>query len=68
MTANVQWDLYRYNNNETNRYFPHQQILIRMLYNEYPVPFKDECQPYNMKNDFFYTMNELKRCYSISYR
>ncbi|CAF0945736.1 unnamed protein product [Rotaria sordida] len=66
MTANIQWEIYRYYNNDTNRYFRNQQILIRMLFNEYPVSFKYECKPYDMINQFFYTIDELKRCYRVS--
>ncbi|CAF2476800.1 unnamed protein product [Rotaria sp. Silwood2] len=66
MTANIQWEIYRNHNNGTTHYFSNQQILIRMLFNEYPVPFKYECQPYNMINHLFYKIDELKRCYRIS--
>jgi hypothetical protein len=65
MSANVQWDMYRHKNAVKTRSFRHQQLLIRMLLNEYPVPFKYECKPYNTLNHLFYTLDELKRCYRI---
>jgi hypothetical protein len=37
MSANVQWDIYRHKNDGKTRSFRHQQLLIRMLLNEYPV-------------------------------
>ncbi len=68
MAANIQWEIYRHLNYRRNRYNRHQQILIRMLLNEYPVPFKYECKSYNTMNQFFYTIDELKRCYGIMNR
>jgi hypothetical protein len=65
MTANIQWEIYRHLNYGKNRYNRHQQILIRMLLNEYPVLFKSECKPYNTNNQLFYTIDELKRCYKL---
>jgi hypothetical protein len=65
MSANIQWDIYRHKNYGKTHSFQHQQILIRMLLNEYPVPFKNDCQPYNTINHFYYTIDELKRCYNI---
>jgi hypothetical protein len=65
MTANIQWEIYRHYNYGKTDYSSDQQILIRMLLNEYPVPFKNECKPYNIINQFFYTLDELKRCYGI---
>lgn len=68
MTANIQWEIYRHVNYGKNRHNRHQQILIRMLYNEYPVSFKTDCKPYSILNQFFYTIDELKRCYKIANR
>jgi hypothetical protein len=65
MAANIQWEIYRHYNYGKTRSYRYQQILIRMLFNEYPVPFKSECKPYNTINPFFYTIEELKRCYSV---
>ncbi|CAM4773528.1 unnamed protein product [Rotaria magnacalcarata] len=65
MAANIQWEIYRRSNNGTSDNIPQHQILMRMLFNEYPVPFKYECKPYNMDNHYFYTIDELKQCYRI---
>jgi hypothetical protein len=65
MAANIQWEMYRHFNFGKTRHFRHQQIFIRMLLNEYPVPFKTDCKPYSTINQFFYTIDELKRCYRI---
>ncbi|CAF1444082.1 unnamed protein product [Adineta steineri] len=64
MAANIQWELYRHHNYDETGHDRNQQIIIRMLLNEYPVPFKYQCRPYNEGNDFFYTLEELKRCYN----
>ena len=65
MAANIQWEIYRnFNYNKIDQ-SQHQPILIQMLLNEYPVPFKYDCKPYDAINPFFYTIEELKRCYSI---
>ena len=66
MSANIQWDIYRQYNYGKTRSVRHQQILVRMLLNERPVPFKRDCEPYNTKDDLFYTLSELKRCYNIT--
>lgn len=64
MAANIQWEVFRnYKNDTTIHDISQQKVLIRMLYNESPVPFKEECKPYDMENRFFYTIDELKRCY-----
>ncbi|CAF5173125.1 unnamed protein product, partial [Rotaria magnacalcarata] len=42
MAANIQWEIYRRSNNGTSDNIPQHQILMRMLFNEYPVPFKYE--------------------------
>lgn len=63
MAANIQWEIYRHSNDENNQDQP--TILIRMLLNEYPVPFKSQCQSYNTTDSLFYTLDELKRCYGI---
>ena len=62
MAANIQWDIFRCITSDSH----HAPILIRMLYNEYPVKFKTACQPYDYQYPFFYTINELKRCYNMS--
>lgn len=59
MAANIQWEIYRHSNDDD------QTILVRMLLNEYPVPFKSECQSFNTTDSFFYTLDELKRCYRL---
>ncbi|CAF4587312.1 unnamed protein product [Rotaria socialis] len=66
MAANIQWEIYRHSNNGTPDNIAQHQILMRMLFNEYPVPFKYECQPYNMNNHYFYTIDELKKCYRMN--
>ena len=66
MSANIQWEIYRHINHGKNRVYRHQQILIRMLLNEYPVPFKYDCKPFPSMSTFFYTLEELKRCYRLN--
>ena len=56
MGANIQWEIYRH---ETDS----QRILVRMLYNEMEVRFKEGCQSLPDHN-FFYDFNELKRAYA----
>lgn len=56
MGANIQWEVYRH---ETD----HQRVLVRMLYNEMEVRFKDDCQSIP-NHGFFYDLNELKRAYA----
>jgi hypothetical protein len=56
MAANIQWEIYRHEDN-------HNQILVRMLYNEMEVRFKQDCKPLT-PGSFFYDFNELKRSYS----
>jgi hypothetical protein len=60
MAANIQWEIYRHEIN-------HQQILVRMLYNEVEVRFKEDCQPIS-SDSFFYDINELKRAYAHLFR
>lgn len=60
MAANVQWDIYRHKTNGGT-----QPILVRMLYNEHPVAFKATCQPFDSNHASFYSLEELKRCYSV---
>ncbi|CAF0907595.1 unnamed protein product [Adineta steineri] len=64
MTANIQWDIYRHRNYSKSRDVEHQEILIRMLLNECPIQFKYECKSYSLEHKFFYTLDELKQCYS----
>jgi hypothetical protein len=56
MAANIQWEIYRH---ETN----HNQILIRMLYNEMEIRFKEDCKSITPES-YFYDFNELKRSYA----
>jgi hypothetical protein len=55
MAANIQWEIYQ---NEVNP----DQILVRMLYNEMEVRFKQDCQSLT-PDSFFYDLIELKRAY-----
>lgn len=52
MSANVQWDLYA----------GEGEYLVRMLYNEREIPFKDACVPVE-PGSFFYDFDELQRCF-----
>lgn len=52
MAANVQWEVFR---------DAEGTVLIRMLHNEQETRFKAECQPY-ADTQYFYMLNELKRC------
>ncbi|CAF0885776.1 unnamed protein product [Rotaria sordida] len=56
MAANIQWEIYQHENN-------HNQILVRMLYNEMEVRFKQDCKSLT-PDSFFYDFNELKRSYA----
>jgi hypothetical protein len=56
MGANIQWEIYRHEDH-------HNQILIRMLYNEMETRFKEDCKPIT-PDSFFYDFNELKRSYA----
>jgi len=60
MAANIQWDIFRHKTHEDER-----PVLVRMLYNERPVSFKSTCQSYDTVHDSFYTLEELKRCYTF---
>lgn len=53
--ANIQWDVYQ---NADDK-----QVLVKMLYNEKEVAFKEGCKPVD-GTKFFYTFDELKRCYA----
>ncbi|CAF3422379.1 unnamed protein product [Rotaria sp. Silwood1] len=55
MAANIQWEIYQHEND-------HHQILVRMLYNEMEVRFKQDCKPLT-PDSFFYDFHELKRSY-----
>jgi hypothetical protein len=55
MSTNIQWEIYRHEDD-------HTQILVRMLYNEIEVRFKQDCQSIT-PDSFFYNLNELKRAY-----
>lgn len=52
MAANIQWDAFE---NQTG------QVVVRMLYNEKEIPFKDACQPI-AEGSMFYRLEELKVC------
>lgn len=60
MGSNIQWEVYRH---ETDS----QRLLVRMLYNEIEVRFKDGCSSIN-NHPFFYDFNELKRAYGTLLR
>ncbi|WP_249344457.1 histidine-type phosphatase [Marinomonas sp. CT5] len=53
-SANIQWDVYR---NQTGN------LLVRMLYNEKEIAFKDSCSPIKA-GSYFYRFSELTRCYN----
>ncbi|CAF0764305.1 unnamed protein product [Adineta steineri] len=55
MAANIQWEIYQHEEH-------HDQILVRMLYNEMEVKFKSDCKSIT-SDSFFYDFNELKRSY-----
>ena len=57
MAANIQWEIYQHENDSN-------PILVRMLYNEMEVRFKDDCQPWTT-DSFFYDWKELQRAYGI---
>ncbi len=52
MGANIQWDAFQNKEGQT---------LVRMLYNEKEIQFKDECEPIT-KDSTFYTLDELAAC------
>lgn len=56
MAANIQWEAYQH---ETD----HNKVLVRMLYNETEVRFKQDCQSI-APDSFFYDFQELKRSYA----
>ncbi|UTV99713.1 histidine-type phosphatase [Marinomonas rhizomae] len=53
-SANIQWDVYR---NQTG------SLLVKMLYNEQEIAFKDSCKPISA-GSYFYQFSELTRCYN----
>ncbi|MCD8548457.1 MAG: histidine phosphatase family protein [Aeromonadaceae bacterium] len=55
-TANIQWDVYQNAD---------KQVLVKMLYNEKEVAFKEGCTPVSA-GSFFYDFAELKRCYAYA--
>uniref|UniRef100_A6VRM7 Multiple inositol polyphosphate phosphatase 1 n=1 Tax=Marinomonas sp. (strain MWYL1) TaxID=400668 RepID=A6VRM7_MARMS len=52
-SANIQWDVYR---NQAG------SLLVKMLYNEKEIAFKDSCKPIST-GSYFYQFSELTRCY-----
>ncbi|MFJ3823637.1 histidine-type phosphatase [Streptomyces nodosus] len=52
MASNIQWDVFRKGDS----------FLVRMLYNEKEITFKEGCQPVS-KGSKFYDLNELERCF-----
>ena len=52
MGANIQWDAFQNDNGEA---------LVRMLYNEKEIPFKEGCEPIS-EGSTFYTIDELSAC------
>lgn len=58
MAVNLQWDTYM---NEDGT------VLVRMLYNEREVHFKEACKQARIAPDsYFYLFSELKACYATS--
>lgn len=55
MAANLQWEVYQHADEP-------ERMLVRMLYNEMEVRFKETCQSI-VPNSFFYDYQELKRAY-----
>ncbi|PNI03198.1 histidine-type phosphatase [Vibrio diazotrophicus] len=55
-SANIQWDVYK-NANKGG------ETLVKMLYNEKEIGFKDSCKVFP-GTKYFYSLNELERCYS----
>lgn len=53
-SANIQWDVYRDSAHGT---------LVTMYYNEKQIKFMADCVPYE-KSDYYYQLDELKRCYN----
>jgi hypothetical protein len=55
-SANIQWDVYKSNTENS-------PTLVKMLYNEKEIGFKENCHVYPGTH-YFYSLNELERCYS----
>ncbi|WP_336932957.1 histidine-type phosphatase [Acinetobacter bereziniae] len=57
MAANVQWDIYQNSQGQT---------LLKMLYNEKEISFKQECDYARYKTkSYYYDYLKLKQCYNI---
>lgn len=56
LSANLQWEVYTHQDEEG------QPILIRMLHNEKPVPFPDDCVG-SYRGSLFYDYNAIRECY-----
>ncbi|MFT6403934.1 MAG: hypothetical protein ACJA2U_000283 [Marinomonas primoryensis] len=54
-SANIQWDLFK--SKKTN-----SVTLVKMLYNEKEIGFKDDCEVFR-GTQYFYSLSELERCY-----
>ncbi|MDT0466136.1 histidine-type phosphatase [Streptomyces gibsoniae] len=52
MAANIQWDVFRRGDT----------YLVRMLYNEKEIPFRQGCRPI-ARGSHFYDLAELERCF-----
>ncbi|SHO54574.1 histidine-type phosphatase [Vibrio quintilis] len=52
-SANIQWDVYRDKDGK---------LLVKMLYNEEEIGFKQDCKPVK-PGSYYYRFNELTRCY-----
>ena len=55
-SANIQWDVYK-NSTEGG------ETLVKMLYNEKEIGFKDDCIVFP-GTQYFYSLTELEHCYS----
>lgn len=55
-SANIQWDVYKNSANGS-------ETLVKMFYNEKEIAFKTGCAVYP-GTQYFYSLTELKRCYS----
>lgn len=54
--ANIQWDTYQNDDH---------QVLVKLLYNEKEIAFKQGCQPVT-QGSYYYDFDELKRCYNYA--
>lgn len=52
LAANIQWIVYDH---------PAREALVAMLYNERPIPFRDDCRPF-AEDGYVFKVSELRRC------